>query len=64
MTTKSRTQLLQALQQRQTPMPKDIPQGLMLPPLTATSWAAASWQEVCSGPNHDAGGRSAEAVHA
>lgn len=47
MTPKSRTQLLQALQQRQTPTPKDMPQEIILPPLTATCWAAASWQDVC-----------------
>lgn len=47
MSSKSRTQLLQALLQRQTPTPKDMPQGLALQPLTATCWAAAAWQEVC-----------------
>jgi hypothetical protein len=49
MNSKSRMQLLQALQQRQTPIPKDMPQGLVLAPLTATCWAAASLQEVCPG---------------
>lgn len=48
MTSKSRTQLLQALQQHQTPLPKDMPPGLLPPRLTATCWAAASWQEVCA----------------
>jgi hypothetical protein len=47
MTSQSRTQLLQALLQRQTPAPKDMPLGLALQPLTATCWAAAVWQEVC-----------------
>lgn len=47
MTSKSRAQLLQALQQHQTPVPKDMPHNLLRPPLTATCWAAASWQEVC-----------------
>lgn len=47
MTPKSRTQLLQALQQHSTPLPKDMPPGLPPPPLTATVWAAAAWQEVC-----------------
>jgi hypothetical protein len=47
MTTKSRTQLLQALTQHSTPLPKDMPPGLAPPPLTATVWAAAAWQEVC-----------------
>lgn len=60
MSNKVRTQLLQALQQRQTPTPKDMPAGLLLPPLTATCWAAASWQEVCPGlTGHDGGARTA-----
>jgi hypothetical protein len=47
MTPKSRTQLLQALQQHSTPLPKDMPPGLPPPPLTTTVWAAAAWHEVC-----------------
>jgi hypothetical protein len=59
MPTKARQQLLQALQQRATPAPKDAPPGLSLPPLSATCWAAASWEEVCcaDGGGRPAGGR-------
>lgn len=51
MTKKSKVQLLQALQQHRTPVPKDLPQGLGLLPCTVTCWAAAAWQEVAPATN-------------
>lgn len=48
MTTKPRQQLLEALMRHTTPTaPKDLPPGVALPPVAATCWAAASWQDVC-----------------
>lgn len=55
---RQRQALLQALQLRSTPRPRDAPPELALP-LTATAWAAGSWQEMCPAAGCDAFGRPA-----
>jgi hypothetical protein len=48
MPTKAKQQLITALQQRATPLPKGLPQQLAIP-LTATCWASAAWQDLPGG---------------